>query len=97
MKEFPGPKAEHPFQLELPFILDESDFPKLLAQLRESEFRDTVSIAVRYHVDEPHKKKWHATLYAASNEVLTALAKRITSMMSVVWYNEDLTPRRAVG
>ena len=94
MKELPGPKTEHPFPLELPFILDESDFPKLLAQLRESEFRDTVSISVRYHTDESHKKKWHATLYAASDEVLTALAKRIASIMSEVWYGEDLTLRQ---
>lgn len=97
MKELPGPKAEYPFSLEFPLILGESDFPKLLAQLRESEFRDTVSISVRYHADEPHKKKWHATLYAVSDEVLTALAKRIASMMNVVWYGEDLIPRRAVG
>ena len=97
MKEHPGPKVEHPFPLELPFILDESDFPKLLAQLRQSEFRDTVRVTTRFHTDEPHKNKWHTTLYAASDEVLTTLAKRIASMMSVVWYDEDLTPRRRAG
>ena len=97
MKQLPGPKVEHPFPLELPFILDESDFPKLLTKLRESEFRDTVSISIRFHTDEPHKNKWHATLYAASDKVLTVLSKRIASMMSEVWYGEDLTPRRAVN
>ena len=97
MKEVPGQKAEHPFVLEYPFILGEDDFPKLLAKLRESEFRDTVSITVRFHTDAPQKGKWHTTFYAASDEVLVRLSKNIASIMSVVWYDEDLTPRRAAS
>lgn len=94
MKEFPQPQAEHPFPLEHPFILEEKDFPVLLAKLRASEFRDTVSISVRYYTAEAHKNKWHVTFYAASPKVLTAFTKNVASIISEVWYGEDLTPCR---
>lgn len=81
MKEFPA-------ELQISFVLDESDFPRLLEKLRQSEFRDTISISIRFHTDEPHKNKWHATLYAASDEVLVALTHHIASLMIEVWYGK---------
>lgn len=97
MKEFPKPRAEHPFPLEYPLILEPADLTSLLQKISETDFRDEVTLMIRFYSEEPHKGKWHVTLYGSSMRVFSENRQRISSIISEVFYGEDLTPHGKKG
>jgi hypothetical protein len=92
MKELPKPRAEHPFPLGYPLILDVSEITTFLKKLNETDFRNDVTLSTRFYSEEPHKGKWHVELYASNSQVFPVHRQRIASIISEVFYGKDLTP-----